>query len=187
MVVCGYRPGGLARYGLAPEDLAARHPGLVVVSLAAWGHRGPWAGRRGFDSVVQAPTGLAWAESADGHTPGALPCQLLDHATGYLGAAAALDGLSRQIRDGGSHIRRVSLARTAAWVLSAPSESPASQSPMPADAEEVAARWWQRIDTAGGPVDAVAPPGSLAGTPLRWGGPPARYQQDAAVWPTRSA
>jgi crotonobetainyl-CoA:carnitine CoA-transferase CaiB-like acyl-CoA transferase len=180
VVIGGYRPGALARFGLAPEDLAARHDGLVVVSLAAWGHHGPWAGRRGFDSVVQAPTGLALGQSTDGRTPGVLPCQLLDHATGYLAAAAALDGLSRQMREGGSHIRQVSLARTAAWVLSTLSDSPPV--PPPADAEAVAVRWLQRFDTPYGTVDAIAPPGALAGMPLRWSGPPARYQEDAATW-----
>lgn len=178
VVVCGYRPGALDRFGLAPEDLASRHGGLVVVSLAAWGHHGPWAGRRGFDSVVQAPTGLALGESADGRTPGSLPCQLLDHATGYLAAAAALDGLSRQINEGGAHIRRLSLARTAAWVLAARSESPP---PAPPDVDGPV-RWLQHFDAAGGPVEAVAPPGSLSGRPLRWPRPPARYQQDPPTW-----
>jgi crotonobetainyl-CoA:carnitine CoA-transferase CaiB-like acyl-CoA transferase len=179
VVVCGYRPGGLEKFGMGPEDLAARHGGLVVVYLAAWGHGGPWAGRRGFDSVVQAPTGLSLGESTDGDTPGALPCQLLDHATGYLAAAAALDGLRRQAMEGGAHIRRVSLARTAAWVLSAP--SPPS-SPVAAEDDGYPARWLQRIDTADGPVEAVAPPGSLAGEPLRWPGPPAAYQEDPPAW-----
>jgi hypothetical protein len=48
VVVGGYRPGALDAFGLAPESLAERHPGLVVVTLSAWGHRGRWAGRRGF-------------------------------------------------------------------------------------------------------------------------------------------
>src|SRR5207247_1638387 len=47
VVLCGYRPGSLDGFGLAPEGLAERHPGIVAVYLAAWGHSGPWAGRRG--------------------------------------------------------------------------------------------------------------------------------------------
>ena len=89
-------------------------------SSSAWGHTGPWAARRGFDSVVQAPTGIAASESADGETPGALPCQLLDHGTGYLAAAAVLDGVRRQMLTGGTHVRRLSLARTAAWLTARP-------------------------------------------------------------------
>ncbi|HUD15631.1 MAG TPA: CoA transferase, partial [Acidimicrobiales bacterium] len=83
LLVCGYRPGALDRFGLSEEALVERHPGIVVVYLDAWGHSGPWAGRRGFDSVVQAPTGIAMGESLTAVEPGALPCQLLDHGTGY--------------------------------------------------------------------------------------------------------
>ena len=90
VLVHGYRPHALDRFGLDPQALAERHPGLVVVSLSAWGSRGPWGSRRGFDSIVQAASGIAMTESADGERPGALPCQLLDHGTGYLCAAAAL-------------------------------------------------------------------------------------------------
>ncbi len=146
VLVAGYRPGALDRFGLSEDALVDRHPGLVVVLLDAWGHTGPWSGRRGFDSVVQAPTGIAAGESVgdsvggwgagamgepgdpgdpgDDAQPGALPCQLLDHGTGYLAAAAVLDGVRRRYRDGGTHIRRLSLARTAAWLSSATPHPP---------------------------------------------------------------
>jgi hypothetical protein len=65
---------------------------------------------------VQAASGIAMIESADGDEPGALPCQLLDHGTGYLAAAAAIDGLRRQAAEGGTRVRRLSLARTARWL-----------------------------------------------------------------------
>jgi CoA-transferase family III len=81
VLVHGYRPGALDPFGLGAEALAERCPALVVVSLDAWGHGGPWSGRRGFDSIVQAPSGIAAGESPDGERPGALPCQLLDHGT----------------------------------------------------------------------------------------------------------
>ena len=74
VLVQGYRPGALDRYGLAPGALAERHPHLSVVTLSAWGTTGPWAARRGFDSLVQCPTGIALAEGADGK-PGAMPAQ----------------------------------------------------------------------------------------------------------------
>ena len=118
LLVQGYRPGALARYGLGPDELALRHPHLGVVTLSAWGTAGPWAGRRGFDSLVQCPTGIAAAEGDDGR-PGALPAQVLDHATGYLAAAAGLLALAgaRGGRPPGSS--RLSLAQTAQWLLSA--------------------------------------------------------------------
>ena len=91
----------------------------MVVTLSAWGDRGPWAGRRGFDSLVQAACGIAVAEGAP-DAPGALPAQALDHITGYLVAAGALLGLDRQRRDGGSHLVRLSLIGTASWLQDLP-------------------------------------------------------------------
>jgi hypothetical protein len=108
--------------------------------------------------------GIARLESADGEEPGALPCQLLDHGTGYLAAAAALDGLRRQASEGGTHVRRVSLARTAHWITSTP--RPASVSP--ADENVDAQPWLQRIDGPDVTVGAVLPPGSIDGTQLQW-------------------
>ncbi|KQX81775.1 CoA transferase [Streptomyces sp. Root1310] len=115
VVVTGYRPGALDRFGLSPEALAERRPGLVVAQVSAWGAYGPWGGRRGFDSLVQVATGIATVEGAAGR-PGALPAQALDHGTGYLLAAAVLRALTEQSYDGGSRFVRVALARTAAWL-----------------------------------------------------------------------
>jgi len=179
VLVCGYRPGSLEAFGLGAEEIADRHPGLVVVYLAAWGHTGPWAKRRGFDSVVQAPTGIAVGESVDGDAPGALPCQLLDHGTGYLAAAAILDGLRRQSIQGGTYIRRLSLARTARWLTSSTSRG---QDPVSSEAAPDARRWRVELRGADTTVRAVAPPGSLAGRALRWPGPPTRYLSDALCW-----
>lgn len=180
VVVCGYRPGALDRFGLGEDSLAERHPGMVVVYLDAWGHRGPWAGRRGFDSVVQAPTGIAMGESPTGHEPGALPCQLLDHGTGYLAAAAVLDGLRRQGASGGTHVRRLSLARTALWLTSQGTQPwRANASAEEADAPE----WLVELDSAAGPVTAVSPPGLLGDRPLRWPFPLTGYGDDPPTWP----
>ncbi len=120
VLVAGYRPGAFARYGLGPDALAERHPHLSVVTLSAWGVTGPWAARRGFDSVVQCPTGIASVEGDGGTgTPGVLPAQVLDHATGYLAAAAAL--LARVAVERGEPPRsvRLSLAQTAHWLTTA--------------------------------------------------------------------
>ncbi|HEY2192146.1 MAG TPA: CoA transferase [Actinomycetospora sp.] len=118
VVVTGYRPGALDRFGLCPEALLERRPDLVVVRLDAWGWTGPWAGRRGFDSIVQAASGIAVACGTD-ERPGALPAQALDHATGYLAAASALLGLAERPTRGGS-IRELALARTAEWLWAHP-------------------------------------------------------------------
>jgi len=181
VVVCGYRPGALDRFGLGEETLTERHPGIVAVYLDAWGHRGPWAGRRGFDSIVQAPTGIAMGESPDGQEPGALPCQLLDHGTGYLAAAAALDGLRRQGAQGGTHVRRLSLARTARWLTSQGTRPDRGGGRDGVGPDPPG--WLVRLDSARGPVTAVAPPGALAGRRLQWPSPLTGYGDGRAAWP----
>ena len=116
--VQGYRPGALAALGFGAGAVAAARPGVVMVSVSAYGETGPWAGRRGFDSLVQTATGLnhAEAEAAGSAQPKALPMQILDMATGFLIAFGAQAALLRQQHEGGSWHVRVSLARTALWL-----------------------------------------------------------------------
>ena len=114
IVMLGYRPGALDRFGLNPDELHAEHPHLAIVHLDAWGDRGPWARDRGFDSVVQAPTGIGHAYRKVDGSPGVLPVQVLDVATGYGAAAAAL----ALLRCGG--IAHLSLARTADELFALP-------------------------------------------------------------------
>ncbi|MDE2364257.1 MAG: CoA transferase [Hyphomicrobiales bacterium] len=117
--VQGYRPGGLAALGFSDERLADLRPGVVCVSLDAYGYAGPWAGKRGFDSLVQTATGFNHAEGeAAGGEPRALPVQILDYATGFLMAFGASVALARQMQEGGSWRVRVSLARTGLWLRS---------------------------------------------------------------------
>lgn len=117
VLVTGYRPGALAAYHLDPVSVAERHPHVVHASLSAWTPSGPWGGRRGFDSIVQAATGIAMIESPDGEVPGALPAQALDHATGYLVAAGVCAALTRRAERGGTWQVQAHLARTAHWLL----------------------------------------------------------------------
>src|SRR6266576_882900 len=114
----GYRPQALAALGFSPEDAARINPGIISVSLSAYGHAGPWAERRGFDSLVQTATGFNHAEgqAAGVDGPKELPAQMLDHATGYLMAFGAVMAKARQSREGGSWHVRVSLARTGQWL-----------------------------------------------------------------------
>jgi crotonobetainyl-CoA:carnitine CoA-transferase CaiB-like acyl-CoA transferase len=153
VVVQGYRPGALEAFGMGPEALAQRHPHLVVVRLSAWGTHGPWAGRRGFDSLVQAATGIATTYGSP-EEPGVLPAQALDHATGYLAAATVLAALVRQRADGGGWYGELSLAQTARWLLAAPRDASAP-GPVP-DPES----YLQRLPSTDGSVTVVAPPGS---------------------------
>lgn len=175
VVVSGYRPGALDRFGLAPEALAERFPGLVVVTLSAWGHRGPWAGRRGFDSLVQAACGIAVAEGGP-DVPRALPAQVLDHATGYLGAAGALLALHAQRRDGGTHHVRLSLTGTAAWLHGLPRTDAAI-------VDEIdPAPYLQELHAPDGRLTLAAPPGTLDGRGLTWPDPPPAFGVAAPQW-----
>ena len=114
----GYRPGSLARLGFSPHEAARINPGIVFVSLSAYGHAGPWAERRGFDSLVQTATGFNHAEgqAAGVDGPKELPAQILDHATGHLMAFGAMMAKARQASEGGSWHVRVSLAQTGRWL-----------------------------------------------------------------------
>ena len=113
-----YRPGALAHLGLAPEDLARLRPGLVYVTLSAFGHQGPWRERRGFETIIQSVSGMAHeqGQAVGAEGPRHLPAQVVDHGTGYLAALGALVALARRARDGGSYLVRVSLAQTGRWV-----------------------------------------------------------------------
>ena len=115
--VQGYRPRAIAAFGFGPDDVARMRPGIVYVSLCAYGQEGPWASRRGFDSLVQTASGLnaAEAEAFGASEPRPLPAQVLDHATGYLMAFAAMSALARRAQRGGSWHVRVSLAQTGYW------------------------------------------------------------------------
>jgi len=114
----GYRPGGLAALGFSPEALAARRPGIVAVSLTAYGPLGPWADRRGFDSLLQTAMGFNDAEgkAAGDNVPRALPMQILDQASGFLMAFGAAAALWHQQTEGGSWHVQVSLAQTGHWL-----------------------------------------------------------------------
>jgi crotonobetainyl-CoA:carnitine CoA-transferase CaiB-like acyl-CoA transferase len=110
-----YRPETLASRGFSPEALAALRPGIVYVTLSAYGHRGPWRLRRGFDSLVQSVSGIVHEETT-GDKPQHLPAQALDYVSGYLMAFGAMMALARRAREGGSYLVRVSLAQTGQWI-----------------------------------------------------------------------
>src|ERR1043166_711193 len=115
--VQGYRPGAVAGNGFSPERAAQLRPGIVYVSLSAYSHEGPWAKRRGFDSLVQNANGIndAEAQAAGTDKTMPLPCQAPDHAAGFLMAFGAMTALARRVTEGGSWHVRVSLAQTGHW------------------------------------------------------------------------
>lgn len=178
VVLSGYRPGALDRYGLSPEALAERRPGLVIGQLSAWGADGPWGGRRGFDSLVQAACGIAVTEAGPDGRPGALPAQALDHGTGYLLAAAVLRAVTEQRTGGGTHVTRLALARTAAWLTGGTITRDGGE-----DAPAYAAgEWLGERDSPLGRLRYALPPVSFDGGPRDWARPPGRWGTDAPRW-----
>ncbi|MFE2388746.1 CoA transferase [Streptomyces althioticus] len=180
VVVTGYRPGALDRFGLGAEALAERRPGVVVAQLSAWGATGPWAGRRGFDSLVQVATGIAHVERGPEGRPSALPAQALDHGTGYLLAAGVLRALSDQAEAGGSRLVRVALARTAAELAAGAGagdrvtgEPGTDLSPAP---------WLTERDSTLGRLRYALPPVDFEGGPRDWSRAPGAWGADTARW-----
>ncbi|WP_258028703.1 CoA transferase [Streptomyces fradiae] len=180
VVVTGYRPGALDRFGLAPEALAERRPGLVVARLSAWGAYGPWGGRRGFDSLVQAATGIALLEGDEGR-PGALPAQALDHGTGYLVAAGVLRALTERRRGGGTWRVEAALAQTARWLTHGTEPEAPRAGERPGRPYEPGA-WLVERDAPLGRLRHALSPVSYEGGPADWARPPGRWGADEPRW-----
>jgi crotonobetainyl-CoA:carnitine CoA-transferase CaiB-like acyl-CoA transferase len=181
--VQGYRPGGLAGKGFSPEALAEMRPGIVAVTLSAYGHEGPWANRRGFDSLVQNASGInvAEAEALGVPAPKELPAQALDHASGYIMAFGAMMALLRKTQEGGSWHVRVSLAQTGHWLTGLGRLADGFACPEPTG-DELKALTEER-DTPFGRLSFVKHAAVLSETPARWARPPAKLGTHAPVWP----
>lgn len=180
VLVHGYRPGALESMSLDVDTRRQLRPGLVEVQINAYGYTGPWAGRRGFDSLVQMSSGIAdrgMRETSAQH-PVPLPVQALDHATGWLAAAAALRGISTARTLGLGSMSRLSLARTAvelerwrtAW----------GGGPFPATPLEPLPS--RPLDTPFGTVDVLDSPLDVSELALETLQPPRRLGSDDPVW-----
>jgi len=178
----GYRPQSLAARGFAPEDAARISPGIIYVSLSAYGRSGPWSGRRGFDSLVQCATGFNHAEgqAAGLAGPKELPAQMLDHATGYLMAFGAMMARLRQAREGGSWHVQVSLARTGKWLWEMGRLENGLNAPdIPGDA---IAALTEETPSGFGRLSAVRHAAVLGATPTYWARPPVALGSCPPVW-----
>ncbi len=173
--VQSYRPGALEALGFGPEELAAIRPGIVCVDISAYGTHGPWAGRRGFDSLVQMVCGIAH-EGGDGTRPRPLPAQALDHATGYLAAFGAMAALLRRATEGGSWRVELSLARTALW-LDSLGRVDGENTPDPEVADLL-----REMDSPFGRLTYVRPPGVIDGASPYWESPPPRQGEHPPAW-----
>jgi crotonobetainyl-CoA:carnitine CoA-transferase CaiB-like acyl-CoA transferase len=186
----GYRPGTLGGRGLSPEALAELRPGIVYVSLCAFSHVGPWASRRGFDTVVQTVSGITsrQGELFPGKEPGPqfYPVSAIDYLTGYLMAFGAMVALARRARQGGSWLVRISLAQTGRWLVDRGQvpESQLRDVPKELGADELE-RWSIASDTPVGRLRHLGPVVRLSETPPRWARPTVPLGYHEPVWPAR--
>jgi crotonobetainyl-CoA:carnitine CoA-transferase CaiB-like acyl-CoA transferase len=180
----GYRPRALAALGFSPEEAARINPGIISVSLCAYGHVGPWAERRGFDSLVQTSTGFNHAEgqAAGIDGPKELPAQMLDHATGYLMAFGAMMAKARQAREGGSWHVRVSLAQTGRWLWNLGRLNDGLKTP---DVKSEAVEpFMEDLPSGFGPLHSVKHSAMLSRTPAFWARPAEPLGTHAPEWPS---
>ncbi len=188
----GYRPGTLGDRGFSPEALAALRPGIVFVSLCAFGHVGPWASRRGFDTVVQTVSGITHRQGTlfPGPEPGPqfYPVSAIDYLTGYLMAFGAAVALARRAREGGSWLVRISLAQTGRWLVERGElpEPELTDIPKEFTPEEIQ-RWSTTSDTPAGRLHHLAPVLRMSETPPRWARPSVPLGYHQPLWPPRGA
>jgi hypothetical protein len=180
VLVHGYRADALEKLGLDAGARRAIRPGLVDVSLNAYGWSGPWRNRRGFDSLVQMSAGIAEAgmRILGKDRPSPLPVQANDHATGYLMAAAAIRGLTQRASTGRGFEARASLARTAQLLISEPGEkAPGDFAPATED------EYSPSIEVTGfGPARRLRPPVAIAGAPMHWDRPAVKLGSSEPAW-----
>lgn len=187
----GYRPGTLGARGLSPEELTKLRPGLVYVSLCAFGHTGPWASRRGFDTVVQTVSGITsrQAEIVPDKTPGPqfYPVSAIDYCTGYLMATGTMIALKRRAEQGGSWLVRISLAQVGKWIVDLGEVPAAALTNVPAEfAPEELERWSTVTETPSGKLRHLKPVVQLSETPPYWARPSVPLGYHQPVWPARS-
>ena len=187
----GYRPGTLAARGLSPEELAGLRPGIVCVSLCAFGHEGPWASRRGFDTVVQTVSGMTLRQTdiVPGKNPGPdfYPVSAIDYCTGYLMAYGAMIALARRAREGGSWLVRISLAQVGKWIIDLGEVDAAAARAAPAEfTPEELASWSMVSETPGGPLRHLGPVVKLSETPPHWARPSVPLGHNKPEWPARA-
>jgi crotonobetainyl-CoA:carnitine CoA-transferase CaiB-like acyl-CoA transferase len=188
----GYRPGTLGNRGLSPEALAAIRPGLIYVSLCAFSHIGPWASRRGFDTVVQTVSGITsrQAEIMPGKTPGPqfYPVSAIDYCTGYLMAFGAMVALARRAREGGSWLVRISLAQVGRWIVDLGEVPAAAVRDAPAEfTPDELERWSMVSDTPSGRLRHLKPVVQLSETPPYWARPSVPLGYHKPEWPPRGS
>ena len=181
VVVQSWRHGALAKKGLSPEALASRKPGIIYVSITAYGSGGPWATRGGYDPVGQVASGLATAEGSADHPRLSPLVTLNDYLTPYLSAAGVLAALARRAQEGGSYHVKTSLTRTSMWIQE---QGALSQELWPQ--EEIPfverANDFHDVDSVYGKLRVAKPLAEFSQTPAFWELPPQPFGASSPTW-----
>jgi crotonobetainyl-CoA:carnitine CoA-transferase CaiB-like acyl-CoA transferase len=167
-----YRANSLAARGFSVQEVARRRPGIVYVTETAYGNFGPWQSKRGFDSNVQAATGMLLLHQ-DHKRPqpaASLPIAMNDYCTGYWGAYGVLEALRRRASEGGSWHVEVSLAQTAMWLMRLGTID-ASKAESPEALIALAGDYTEKIDSAYGKLERLKFPIRFSRTTPRWNAP----------------
>ncbi len=175
-----YRPGALEQRGFSHAALAEQRPGIVYLTISAFSRAGPWAQRRGYDTLVAAASGLTRSGNED---PARLPCQPLDYLTGYLGAFGTMLALQRRALEGGSWHVQLSLERTSAWIHEM-TESVGRETDVATEVPPAAtiSDLYTESPSRFGLLRHLKPVVQLAETPARWECPPVPLASDPACW-----
>ncbi|MDP2698213.1 CoA transferase [Thalassospira sp.] len=176
----GYRPDALSGLGYDTKELRRINSSLIDVTLCAYGWTGPWAKRRGFDSLVQMSCGIAdfGMKQTGAQKPVPLPVQALDHATGYLMAASAIYALLRRQQSGIVSTARHSLAGTAHLLCQT-----AQTACLTAFPEETATDIDAAIEiTDWGPARRIAFPVHIEQVPQHWDHPAGKLRRHLPQW-----
>jgi crotonobetainyl-CoA:carnitine CoA-transferase CaiB-like acyl-CoA transferase len=152
-------------------------PGIVYVSINCYGHDGPWAGRRGWEGLGQAATGLM-VPCGDAVPPRLAPCSVCDYLTGYLAARGAMEALLRRAVEGGTWHVRASLCQTGMWLARM---GRVNESAVPKEPDLFEDLLVER-ETAIGRLRHLPPALRMHLTPPRWRLPPPLPGDDAPEW-----
>jgi crotonobetainyl-CoA:carnitine CoA-transferase CaiB-like acyl-CoA transferase len=183
----GFRPGSLAKYGLSTEELVKINPSIVIANMSAFGPIGPWVNQRGFDSLVQTCSGMnvSEAEHAGQSEPARpMPCQALDHASGYLLATGVIAALYRRALQGGAWQVEVSLAGTMKYLRSL-GQYPGTISFQCKDYKQqadVPAEYLETRETGFGCMTVVKHSAKISGCEVGWEIMPKPLGSDSAEW-----
>ncbi|HEY9080683.1 CaiB/BaiF CoA-transferase family protein [Magnetovibrio sp.] len=118
ILVENYKVGGLAKYGLSYDDLKAENPGLIYCSITGFGQNGPYAGRAGYDFMIQ---GLGGVMSLTGE-PDGMPMKtgvaIADVMCGMYASTGILAAVRhREVSGQGQYVDMALLDTQVAWLI----------------------------------------------------------------------